>query len=73
MESMSDRYDCGVTYYSIPNNVTKIGENVFSGCTTIEHVVMTESVTDIKDGAFANCTALRSILFPDSVTRMGKG
>ena len=63
--------NCGATEYSIPNSVSKIGEEVFAGCTTLTAITMTDSVTDIKDNAFSNCTALRSIVIPDSVVKMG--
>jgi hypothetical protein len=63
--------NCGVVEYSIPNSVTKIGEDAFDGCTTLQSIVMTDSVTEIKDGAFRNCTELLNIVIPDSVIKMG--
>ena len=43
------------------NDVTVIGENVFSGRTELSSVVIGSSVTRIKDSAFSGCYSLTSI------------
>lgn len=46
---------------SVPASVTKIGENAFSGCTSLESVSIPDSVEEIGSAAFSNCTALDSV------------
>jgi hypothetical protein len=47
--------------YTIPNSVTRIGEQAFSGCTGLTSVTIPSSVTSIWGGTFAGCTGLTSI------------
>ena len=56
------------TEYNIPKTVNKIGENAFSGCTSLTNIVIPNSVTSIESNAFDGCTSLTSIVIPDSVT-----
>ena len=55
---------------TIPDYVTGIGSNAFSGCTGLTSITIPESVTGIGMGAFQNCTSLTSITIPESVTRI---
>ena len=55
----------------IPNSVTKIDCNAFSGCTGLMSITIPNSVTDIGDFAFYGCTGLASITIPNSVTEIG--
>lgn len=57
-----------VTDLVIPSGVTAIGENAFSGCTSITSVVFSDSVTDIGASAFSGCTGIRSISLPNIET-----
>ena len=47
--------------YSIPNFVTSIGVDAFSGCTGLTSVTIPNSVENIKNGAFSGCTNLTSV------------
>ena len=52
-------------------SVTSIGSSAFSGCSSLESVVIPDSVTNIYSNAFIDCSSLTSIAIPDSVTNIG--
>ena len=54
----------------IPDNITKIDDDVFLN-TTITSVEIPDSVTTIGDNAFAGCEYLTEVTVPDSVTKIG--
>ena len=56
---------------TIPNNVTKICDSAFSGCTALKNVTIPSSVTSIGKSAFKGCTGLTSVTVPNSVTSIG--
>ena len=45
----------------ILNNVTRIGDYAFSGCTGLTSITIPDSVTSIGEDAFRNCTGLTKI------------
>lgn len=47
-------------------NVTEIGKFAFTGCKSLESVVIPKSISYIGYGAFAACTNLKSVTFSDS-------
>ena len=47
-----------VTSLVIPNTVTEIKDNAFSGCTSLTSIVIPDSVTSIGERAFSGCTSL---------------
>jgi len=58
----------------IPDCVTSIDKNAFSGCTALALVVFAENtgLTTIGESSFEGCTSLVSIAIPGSVTTIGK-
>ena len=54
----------------IPDGVTTIGEDAFSG-SSLTSVSIPDSVTSIGGEAFSYCSSLTSVSIPDSVTSIG--
>ena len=61
------------TYVSIPDTITTIGDEAFSGNETLISLTIPDSVTQISYNAFKNCTALTRVILPDSVEKVGPG
>lgn len=59
--------------YTIPDGVTDIGENAFSGGINLKSITIPSAVTSIESGAFDNCKSLTSITIPDGITSIGVG
>ncbi len=57
--------------YTIPNNVTIIGNDAFKYCKGLTTITIPNSVTSIGNFAFSSCTGLTSITIPKSVTKIG--
>ena len=57
-----------LTSISLPNSVTEIGRQAFSGCTGLSSITIPNLVTKIDYRAFSGCTGLTSISLPNSVT-----
>lgn len=55
----------------IPDGITVIGKEAFSGCTGLTGITIPNSVASIGDSAFYNCTGLTGITIPDCVTSIG--
>ena len=56
----------------IPNTVTAIGDNAFSGSFMLTTVNIPKSVTSVGNYAFTGCKSLSSINIPSSVTAIGE-
>lgn len=61
------------TSYTIPNNVTSIGDCAFLDCHNLKSVTIPDSVKNIREYAFLCCTDLKCITIPNSVKYIGEG
>ena len=61
----------GLTEYTIPDSVTRIGDYAFYGCSSLTSVTIPDSVTTIRERAFDGCSSLTSVTIGDSVTTIG--
>ena len=65
-------YECkGLTSVSIPNSITDIKSEAFSGCTSLTNFIGGDFLTKIGYSAFENCYNLTSIVIPNTVTEIG--
>ena len=53
----------------IPNNVTTIGDNAFSGFSGLTSVTIPNSVTSISDNAFRDCSGMTSVTVASGNTK----
>ena len=60
-----------ITSVTIPDSVTRIGREAFSGCTSLTSVTIPERVTSIGIYAFYGCSGLTSVTIGNSVTSIG--
>ena len=60
-----------LTGFEISNEITKIKNYTFYGCTSLTNVTIPDSVTSIGEASFSYCNNLSSITIPDSVTSIG--
>lgn len=60
----------GLTEYTIPNSVTKIGLYAFYG-SSLTSIIIPDSITLIGEYAFIYCESLASVTIPESVTSIG--
>ena len=71
IETSSNTLIAGCRNTVIPENVTSIGREAFSGCSGLTSVIIPEGVTSIGGSAFSGCSGLTSITIPNSVTSIG--
>jgi hypothetical protein len=58
------------TEYNMPDSVTEIGEDAFSGSIYLEKITLSDNLEKISIGAFGDCSSLKSIAIPEKVTRI---
>jgi hypothetical protein len=63
----------GISEYTIPTGVTKIGYGAFKLFENLKSITIPEGVTLISIDAFYKCNGLTSITIPSSVTTIGLG
>ncbi len=57
--------------YTIPNSVTRIGDDAFAGCSGLTDVTIGNSVTNIGYEAFYGCSGLTSVTIGNRVNTIG--
>lgn len=65
------KYNGKAENVEIPGTVTSIGEEAFSGCTTIKSVVIPKNVTSIGKSAFYECSNLSSVTLSEGLINIG--
>ena len=73
IESASNTLIVGCQSTTIPNGVTRIGNNAFYDCDGLTALNIPYTVTSIGDCAFQYCDGLTAIEIPNSVTNLGYG
>lgn len=58
----------GLKYVSIPNSVTKIGDEAFFQCKNLTNVLLPDSIKQIGREAFSLCSSLNKVTIPKGVT-----
>ena len=61
----------GITSIVLPVGVTKIGTNVFDGCSKLTSATFLGAITELPNYTFQNCTSLSTFVFPDTVNTVG--
>ena len=61
-----------VTQVTLPDSVTKVGENAFSSC-PVTNITLPDSVTQIGKRAFYYCKSLEKVTLPSRLTRIEAG
>lgn len=65
------RYDSNIISITLGNNITKIEEGAFYGCTLLTNVFLPEKLQIIESFAFDNCKKIYDINIPNSVYDIG--
>ena len=64
-------YKIYIKYVTLPDGLTRIGAEAFSGCDGLTSITIPNSVTSIGYGAFEDCHGLTSVTIGSGVTTIG--
>ena len=59
-------------YQKVAGNIEIIGEKLFEGCTSLEHVTF-EGITELKTNTLTACSNLKRVDLPETLTTIGSG
>lgn len=62
-----------ITRVTLPKTITKIGENAFSSCETLEQVNIPDGVVEIGKEVFSGCRRITELVIPDTVEKIESG
>lgn len=62
--------NAALTGITMPDTVTRIEQNAFTGCTSLASVDFSDTLDFIGWEAFKDCTALTKIVLPESLTQL---
>ncbi len=73
-KGLTELYRCppGKKTIKIPESVTRIINNAFTGCSRLTEIKLPLGVTSIWPRAFKDCSSLKSIELPPNVTEIGE-
>lgn len=63
IEESAFQYCTAIKEFTIPDTVTKIGNNAFLGCKNLMQITVPEKVTEIGTAAFKDCEVLTTVHF----------
>ena len=66
-------YQDSIKAVSLPDGLTRIGDNAFYSCSHLSDITIPASVKAIGKEAFYYCLNLPALVIPDSVTDVGEG
>ena len=62
-----------VTSFTVPPEITVIGDEAFSGCASLSEIVLHAGIRKIGNRAFDGCSALKTITVPAGVSVVSSG
>ena len=68
---VSNTYENGRGVIKFDGKISSIGNEAFSGCSTLTSIMICDGATSIGDEAFYQCKKLKSVTIPESVTGIG--
>ena len=71
IETSTNKLIVGCMNTTIPENVTSIGAEAFSGCDSLKSISIPDGVNSIGNGAFMQCSSLETVAFSGSVVKIG--
>lgn len=61
-----------LTNVELSQNLKKLNDHAFKGCTALESLVLPESLSEIAAYTFEGCTNLKTMDLPETITKIGE-
>ena len=71
-DGVLEKYNGNEKNVVIPETVTKILDEAFKGCKTVEKIVMPSSVTSLGKGVFRDCSELKAITLSSNIRHISE-